>query len=120
MNFETIPIILIISAILCVWGYWSFELWQSHGHWISLAVALLGVVGGVSLAQGQRWSRYLVYLSTVVVVSTWAYQTSQYVGDTWPYETLRLTIISLLPALFLLTVAIGSSYVVFKHFSTAE
>ena len=120
MKFETRPIILIISVTLCVWGVWNFEAWQSHGYFLNLVGTFLAGIAGIALALGQRWSQYFVYLSTLLLVLPLLYLWLPHIGDSLSDEGVTQTVISISPAGFLMIIALGSSYVVYRHFSGGE
>ena len=120
MVVESKPTILLISVILCVWGLYNFDAFQSSGLWLSAVCASVGLVGGASLALKRSWSQYLVYLASLLVVGGWAYFFVAFSLDHWPYDSLRLSILSLIPAALLLVVAVGSSYLVYRHFNSGR
>jgi hypothetical protein len=109
-------VVLLIGALFAAYGVYALVQSRANPQWLSVAVAGLSVLGGLGLLLGRPWSRFCIYIVSVAVAGAWAYYTVLAV-PTWPYRTLVDTIIALLPGMFLLVIAAGSSFVVTRHFS---
>ncbi len=107
----------LVAVLLAVYG--AYIVWvalESHTL-LWLPSAFLALVAGGGLLLNQRWSRYLVYLVSLLTVSAWVIA---FVGNVnrglWPYPNPLSSAISLIPGLLLITLCLASSLLVAKHF----
>ena len=64
---------LITVALLALYGAYGVWTAIADKSWIPASAAAVAVVACVGTAMLRAWSRFLVYLLTVVFVGTWAY-----------------------------------------------
>jgi hypothetical protein len=107
---------LLIGALFIAYGVYALVQVRANPQWVAIAVACFSVLGGIGLMLDRPWSRFCIYIVSLAVAGAWAYYTALAV-PTWPYGTLSETTIALLPGMFLLVIAAGSSYLVTRHFS---
>jgi hypothetical protein len=86
--------------------------------YISILWSILAFTAAIGLWALQRWSQYLVYLLSAMVLFSWSwgfwYSLQQH---SWPYERLSASLVGLLfISLCPVGLATGASIVVFKFF----
>ena len=94
-----------------LWGGFETRRW----YWALLGVA--AVLGSVGALLRWRWSPPLVYCVAVAIVGIWLYALCASLrAGTFPYATLELTVLGLVPGFVLLTATIWSADVVRRRF----
>jgi len=108
-----------LYAILVSWSYTSVP------GVLGVLIGLVSALGGVGLALRRPWSRFCIYTVTIGVVGWWLYYSvialqsqSQSESPVWPNKTTLVLgwLISLFPGLCVAVIAVGSSYLVTRHF----
>lgn len=113
--------ILLVAVLLAVYGaYVAWAAFESRMLvWLSLA--FLALVGAAGLFLNRGWSRYFVYLVSLLVVSAWVIG---FVGNVnrglWPYPNPLASAISLVPGLLLVALCVASSLRVARHFKSVS
>jgi hypothetical protein len=82
---------------------------------LGAVTGVVSVIGGIGLLLNRQWSRYCIYVVSATVAMTWLYYVALS-AQSWPYNTLLESVISLLPGIFIVALGAGSSYLVMKHF----
>jgi hypothetical protein len=108
---------LITVALLALYGAYGVWTAIADNSWISACAAAVAVVACIGTAMLKAWSRFLVYLLTLVFVGTWAYSiySAAAVGYFSLFSAAEIAR-SLAPGLLLILVSCYCAYVVFKHF----
>jgi hypothetical protein len=109
--------IALVAALLAVYGaYAAWAALASHTL-VWLPLAFLALLGAVGLFFNQPWSRYLVYVVSLLAVSAWVIGFAGNVNrGLWPYPDPLSSAISLVPGLLLITLRLASSLLVGRHF----
>jgi hypothetical protein len=88
---------------------------QRNGFWS--AFGILAIIGAVGALVRWAWSQWLVYVVAAAIVGTWLYGlTLSLRAGTFPYATLKLTILGLVPGIALLAATIWSADIVRRRF----
>ena len=101
--------LLIVSAYL---GWWTV----SSAAWLWLFPSVVAFVGAIGLFLRKRWAQYFWYGIALVACVWWVVSVLQVAISGWPQQSIASSIISLLPGLLLLTVCIGGSFAIAKHY----
>ena len=101
--------LLIVSAYL---GWWAV----SSAAWLWLFPSVVAFVGAIGLFLRKRWAQYFWYGIALVACVWWVVSVLQVAISGWPQQSIASSIISLLPGLLLLTVCIGGSFAIAKHY----
>lgn len=101
--------LLIVSAYS---GWWAV----SSAAWLWLFPSVIALVGAIGLFLRKRWAQYFWYGIAFVACVWWVVSVLQVAISGWPQQTIASSIISLLPGLLLLTVCIGGSFAIAKHY----
>jgi hypothetical protein len=111
--------ILVTVAFLAL--YCAFALWVgiTHRAWLMVSIALVAAIASIGAATMRRWSRYLVYLLSAGLATTWLYSiyAAARVGYFGPLSWSTI-ILSLTPGLLLLIVACFCSRMAHRHLAT--
>jgi hypothetical protein len=105
-----------IGVLFVMYGLYALVQTRLNPQVLGITIALVSVAGGIGLMLNRRWSRYCIYVVSMGFIGTWLYYVAVLAMRAWPYDTLLESVISLVPGLFMVFVAAGSSYVVRKHF----
>jgi hypothetical protein len=101
----------------------AFALWfgWTHRLWLMIAIGLVAGIASVGAANMQRWSRFLVYAMSAGFVATWLYSiyAAARVGYFGPLAW-RTIILSLIPGIALLLVALFCSLMAHSHLGRAR
>ena len=109
----------IVLATLWLASYGGYAVWKSvpQWYWLGIAYGAISVVGGVGALLRWRWSQWLVYFVAVAVVGTWLYDLILAIRSrAFPYETLQLTALGLVPGFILLAAMAWSADTVRRRF----
>ena len=101
--------LLVVSAYL---GWWAV----STASFLWLLPSAVTLVAAVGFFLSKRWAQYLWHVMAAVVSLWWVVSVVRVALSGWPYDSALLSVISLAPGLFLVTVCAGGSAVVAKHF----
>lgn len=93
--------------------YW-FAIENSAFVWMDLAA--LPMLCGIGLVLGRRWASYLWYSMAAGVGAWWLVTIAGMALRGWPASDVTETVVSLIPGLLLLAVAIGGSVAVRKAY----
>jgi hypothetical protein len=79
------------------------------------------VIGGIGSVWKWKWSQWLVYFVAVTTVGTWSYYLIlAIIAGKFPYETVQLTVLGLVPGFVALSATIWSADVVRRRFRLAH
>jgi hypothetical protein len=109
----------IVLATLWLVSYGGYAIWKSvpQWYWLGIAYGAISVAGGIGALLRLRWSQWLVYFVAVAVVGTWLYYLILAIrSGAFPYETLQLTALGLVPGLILLAAMAWSADIVRRRF----
>jgi hypothetical protein len=109
----------IVLATTWLLAYGGYAIWKSvpQWYWLGIAYGALSVVGGVGALLRWKWSQWLVYFVAIAVVGTWLYYLILAVqAGAFPYETMQLTALGLVPGLVLLAAMAWSADTVRRRF----
>jgi hypothetical protein len=86
-------------------------------NWFWCLFGLVALVGAVGTVFRWSWSQWLVYIVAAVIVGIWVYELALSVrAGSFPYETLELTALGLVPGFILLAATIWSADIVRRRF----
>lgn len=105
--------LLVVSAYLSWWAV-------SAASFLWLLPSVVTLVAAVGLFLSKRWAQYLWHVMAAVVSLWWVVSVVRVALSGWPHDSAILSAISLAPGLFLVTVCIGGSAVVAKHFGGSK
>jgi len=108
-------IVFLVGAIFIAYGAYAIVQLRPSLQLIGVLIAAMSVIGGVGVILDRSWSRYFIYIVSVIIVGRWFYLIVPVLG-TRPYDTGAKVAISLLPGLFTAVICAGSSYIVMRHF----
>jgi hypothetical protein len=116
--------LLLVAGVFIAYGLyailvsWSYLIGPGA---LGVLFGLVSALGGVGLAMRRPWSRFCIYAATIGVVAPWLYYsvvTLQTQSPAWPNKAdfVLRWLISLFPGLCVAVIAVGSSYLVARHF----
>ena len=109
----------ILACLIALYGIYTIRAgiqFNAISYWISGIVIIIGAVG---LFFKIYWSQYIIYLLSLLVIVKWFYLFWQSIKlGNWPYETepLLVSILSLIPGIFLILFSLFISFFTFKYF----
>jgi drug/metabolite transporter (DMT)-like permease len=109
-------LLVLIGAVFIAYGIYALSASRASPQLLGILTALVSVIGGVGIVLNQRWSKYCVYVVSALLSGTWLYYAALAVLS----APLSQIVIALLPGLFIVVIAAGSSYVVTRHFRAVE
>jgi glucose dehydrogenase len=86
------------------------------GVWWHIINGFFFLFTAVAIWMKKSWSQYLVHFIALLFIGSWIWAVWQVWRQGWPYESFLQTLISLLPGLLMVGVALGSMIVVHKDF----
>jgi hypothetical protein len=106
-----------LYAVLVSWGY------QSVLGVVGVLIGVVSALGGVGLALRRPWSRFCIYAVSIGVIGWWLYFSvvvplSHSRSSVYPNTTTLVLgwLIALFPGMCVAVIAVGSSYLVTRHF----
>jgi hypothetical protein len=85
--------------------------------WLAIALAAASLVAGIGLWLHKPWSQYCVYVVSLVVTGQWIWAVISYYSRAgWPSEKTLGHIITLIPGLCIVALAVGSCILAFRCF----
>ncbi len=116
----------VVAGVFIAYGLYTVLVSWSYQSVLGVLGVLIGVVsalGGVGLALRRPWSRFCIYAVSVVVIGWWLYFSvvvplSESRSSVYP-STMTLVLgwlIALFPGMCVAVIAVGSSYLVTRHF----
>jgi hypothetical protein len=117
VKLELTPRIVIAVAWIAFCG--SYCVWAGieQRNWLSGLFGVTAVVGAVGVALRWQWSQWLVYVIAASILMVWLYGLFQSVrAGAFPYETLQLTVLGLVPGFVLLAATLWSADIVRRRF----
>jgi hypothetical protein len=118
-NRRTMVIKLLATFLLIVAaysGWWAV----SAAAWFWLLLSMVALIGAIGLYLHKRWAQYFWHGIALVACVWWGASVLQVAISGWPQQSIVSSLISLLPGLLLLTVCIGGSFVIAKHYRRAS
>jgi hypothetical protein len=106
----------LIAGILGLYATYSVFVGYRSGYWAYALSGLICYVAAGALWLRKPWSQYLVYLIAVLFTGSWLWAVGQVAQRGWLYQGLLESVISLIPGLLMVSVAIGSVIVVRRTF----
>jgi hypothetical protein len=109
----------IVLATIWLLTYGGYAIWKSvpQWYWLGIAYGSISVVGGVGAFLRWKWSQWLVYFVAFAVVATWLYYLILAIrSGAFPYETLQLTALGLVPGFVLFAAMAWSADTVRRRF----
>jgi len=106
----------LLAAFFALYGLYCLW-WAAHGwYWSGGFSAAMSFASTVGLWLGYRWSRYCVYLFSVMILCYFAWSIWVLVQMGWPYQDQRETVMAVVPGSVVLGLAIGAAVYVFRTF----
>jgi hypothetical protein len=104
-------------AALVVVGLGVFTTWVSYQleSVSQAAFATAYFVTGTGLGLGASWSRWILYVLTIVGIVGWSYGVWAAYAAGWPYDDLLRTVISLIPGVALIAIHLACVWVAYKQ-----
>jgi len=106
----------VIVALLLTLGAYNLEFGVKLGHWAYWVWAGVSLVSAIGLAMMKPWSRFPIYILSLVTALYWLYVIWSVWKSGWPYDDTVKTAISLIPGVLLVVVCMGASWFVFSLF----
>jgi hypothetical protein len=111
--------LLLVAGVFIAYGVYALLQALNTSSVPAVLIGLVSAVGGVGLALGRRWSRFCIYVVSILLVGDWlqyAAASLQYQG--YPSQSTRVIglLIALFPGLCIVVIAAGGSYLVNRHF----
>ena len=101
-------------------GCYSLWVAYEYNNWFAGTVGFLELVGAVGILARWRWSRWLVYGLAVAIVGSWIYGLILSIRlGSFPYETLQLTVLGLVPGFIIVAATSWSADTVRRFFRSA-
>jgi hypothetical protein len=117
MSLSLSPRILLASAWLICGGGWLFWSSITQSIWWGSTLGLLSAIGGIGSLLKWKWSQWCVYFVAVTIVSVWTYYLVLAIRlGKFPYETMQLTVLGLVPGFVVLSATIWSADIVRRRF----
>jgi hypothetical protein len=115
------PILFSLSAVFVMYGVYALMQSRENPQVTPVVFALVSIAGGGGLILNRRWSRYCIYVVSAALIVTWFhYAALALAAQRWRDDTMLFSIISFLPGLLIVFLAVASSYMVRKHFVSIE
>jgi hypothetical protein len=110
--------VLLATAWFAFCGCYSiFSGFKNHS-WVWCVSGLATFLGAVGILPRWPWAKWLVYVVSFVIVSTWIYGLIWALrAGTFPYETVELTALGLVPGFVLLAATIWSTDIVRRRYN---
>ena len=111
---------LALAAAVVLLAYGSWVIWTSFEfrYWPGVAYGVVPVVAGIAALARQPWSRWVAAVTAALVAVSWLYALwKSYEIGVFPLETPMVIVLSLVPGLGMIGVAIGCAYALFAYFS---
>ena len=100
--------IFLLYGIYCLWA-------GLHSHWLYFIYGSVSISCGAGLAMKKIWSKYIVYILSLAISSSWLYMTFlQIRNGNFPYQDPIKSIVGLIPGICLLIFCGASSYIAYK------
>jgi len=110
-------VIRLVAIVFALYAAYVLSVAYGQPHWFAIALGASSVAAAVGLWLRKPWSQYFVYVVSFVVAGQWLWAATSYYSKTgWPAERTGGHLIALIPGLCIVTLAIGSSIVAFRHF----
>ena len=93
---------------------------MSAAAWFWILLSIVALIGTIGLYLHQRWAQYFWHGIALVACVWWVASVLQVAISGWPHQSIVSSLVSLLPGLLLLTVCIGGSFVIAKHYRRAS
>jgi len=107
----------VITLVLVVYGAYALCAAYSGQGYTMIIGAALALIAALGLFLRKSWSQYFVYVISTTVVAEWLWMVRHSTQQNlWPSGGTLQSIIVLVPGLFLVAFAIGSSVLVFRNF----
>ena len=121
MSLSLGPRIILASAWLICSGLWLAWSCITESIWWGSLLGLLSVIGGIGSVLKWKWSQWLVYFVAITTVCTWTYfLIIAVMAGKFPYETMQMTILGLVPGFVVLSATIWSTDIVRRRFRIAH
>jgi hypothetical protein len=111
------PRIVLAASWIAFCGCYSVWAGIEQRNWFWGASGLLAIIGAVGALVRWVWSQWLVYIVAAAIVGTWLYGLALSLrAGTFPYATLQLTVLGLVPGFALLAATVWSADIVRRRF----
>jgi len=111
----------VIALVLVVYGAYALYAAFSGQGYTMIIGAVLALIAASGLFLRKSWSQYFVYVISTTVVAEWLWLVWRSTQQSlWPSGGTLQSIIALVPGLFLVAFAIGSSVLVFRNFRRSK
>jgi hypothetical protein len=98
-------------------GIYSEWVAFEYHNWFAGIIGVLELIGAAGVVARCRWSKWLVYGLAVVIVGSWIYGLALSIKlGAFPYETLRLTVLGLVPGFVIVAATTWSADTVRRCF----
>jgi hypothetical protein len=108
------------AIFLAAYTLYSFWGAYSSQNLSPIVGGLLAIVASVGLFLRRSWSQYFVYAVSTLSVLSWLWAIWMVVQHGWPYLTVAESLISLIPGIVLVFLAVGISVVAQRAFRNAS
>ena len=113
--------ILLTMGFLALYGAYCLWMGYTSSYWAYGVTGIIAFIGSVGLYLNKPWSRFVVYFFAAGIAIVWFYGAWVF----FPYgnfsqRPILETAISFLPGFLILTMCVGCSYSVSKHFGTGN
>ena len=108
--------IWLVACVLAAYGVYATWAAAAVRYWAPGLMGLLTLVAAAGLLLGQRWSRLVVALVTLLMAASWGYSIWIVARIGWLFPDLTSAVLAFAPGALLVLVFAGASVVVFRHF----
>jgi len=109
--------IVLAAAWFAFCGFYSEWVAFEYHNWFAGIVGVLELVGAAGIVARWRWSKWLVYGVAVVIVGSWLYGLALSIKlGAFPYKTLQLTVLGLVPGFIIVAATTWSADTVRRCF----
>ena len=106
----------VVAIIFGVYAAYSIWVALGLGSYIPMVGGSLSAIAAIGLWLHKRWSQYIVYVVSALVVAQWLLSVWAFAKEGWPYSSVVQSLIALFPGLCMVGLALGSSVFVFRSF----
>lgn len=109
----------IIGLVLTAYAIFTIKYSMAYGAVLPGIVAVFALLGAIGLFLKKAWSRFFIFIFTILIVPWWIYSTIRIIVQKgWPYYPTKYeSILGLLPGILLCWFYVFSSWVSYKQFS---